>query len=156
MMYLSDTRTYSTHFYFFPAISYCNRKVNGMTKHYYTVEEANRLLPQIKEQMENLRKSREELALMRLALVRKQKEQKDSASDFFTEEAQIEFSLLTARQQIDHLLSLSIEVKDIDRGLVDFLTKIDDKEAYLCWRDDEPSIQYWHGINEGYVGRKLI
>ncbi|PWI58531.1 hypothetical protein BM613_03170 [Sulfoacidibacillus thermotolerans] len=128
-----------------------------MEKHYYTVEEANALLPQIKRQIMELRKAREELALMRLALVRKQKENKDGNSDdFFKEEAQIEFSLLTARQQIDHLLTLSIEVKDIDTGLVDFLTTINGEDAYLCWRDGEAKISHWHGLTEGFAERKTL
>jgi hypothetical protein len=41
-------------------------------------------------------------------------------------------------------------------GLVDFPSIIDGKEVLLCWRSDEGSIQFYHGVNEGYVGRKLI
>jgi hypothetical protein len=41
-------------------------------------------------------------------------------------------------------------------GLVDFPSIIDDREVLLCWRSDEESIQFYHGVNEGYVGRKLI
>lgn len=41
-------------------------------------------------------------------------------------------------------------------GLVDFPSIIDGKEVLLCWRSDEESIQFYHGMDEGYVGRKLI
>lgn len=41
-------------------------------------------------------------------------------------------------------------------GLVDFPSIIDDKEVFLCWRSDEENILYYHGINEGYAGRKRI
>jgi hypothetical protein len=41
-------------------------------------------------------------------------------------------------------------------GLVDFPAMIDNEEVYLCWKSDEDSIQYYHGINEGFRGRKLI
>jgi len=41
-------------------------------------------------------------------------------------------------------------------GLVDFPSIIDGMEVLLCWRSDEESIQFYHGINEGYIGRKLI
>ncbi len=41
-------------------------------------------------------------------------------------------------------------------GLVDFPSIIDGKEVMLCWRSDEDSIKFYHGIDEGYVGRKLI
>ncbi len=129
-----------------------------MAKHYYTIEEANKLLPQIQHQMAILRQAKDELALMRLSLARKQKAQKENEDsyDFFKEEAEIEFSLISTRQQIAHLHTLSIVIKDIDHGLVDFLALIDGKDAYLCWRDGEPNVRYWHGIEEGFSGRKPL
>ena len=51
---------------------------------------------------------------------------------------------------------LSIEVKDISQGLVDFLTLIHHQEAYLCWRQGEEYITYWHGLEDGYAKRKML
>jgi hypothetical protein len=47
-------------------------------------------------------------------------------------------------------------VKDIDIGLVDFPTLFRGTEVYLCWKLGEPSIAHWHGVNEGFRGRKPI
>ncbi len=47
-------------------------------------------------------------------------------------------------------------VKDLDLGLIDFPTLLGDREVLLCWRLGEPSIAYWHGVEEGYRGRKPI
>lgn len=41
-------------------------------------------------------------------------------------------------------------------GLVDFPAMINGEEVFLCWRSDEEDILYYHGINEGYAGRKRI
>ncbi len=41
-------------------------------------------------------------------------------------------------------------------GLVDFPAVIDGEEVYLCWRSDEEDIKYFHGIDAGYAGRRLI
>jgi len=41
-------------------------------------------------------------------------------------------------------------------GLVDFPAVIDGEEVYLCWRSDEEDIKYFHGIDTGYSGRRLI
>lgn len=41
-------------------------------------------------------------------------------------------------------------------GLVDFPAVIDGKEVYLCWRSDEEEIRYYHPMDGGYAGRKLI
>jgi len=47
-------------------------------------------------------------------------------------------------------------VKDLDMGLLDFPTLYQDREVYLCWRLGERSIQFWHGVDEGFQGRKEI
>ena len=47
-------------------------------------------------------------------------------------------------------------VKDLDTGLVDFPTVFRGEEVYLCWKIGEPEIGFWHGVNEGFAGRKPI
>ena len=47
-------------------------------------------------------------------------------------------------------------VKDLDKGLVDFPTLFRGREVYLCWKMDEPAINFWHGVDEGFAGRKEI
>jgi len=41
-------------------------------------------------------------------------------------------------------------------GLVDFPSRIDDREVMLCWRSDEENIKFYHEIDAGYAERKLI
>jgi hypothetical protein len=41
-------------------------------------------------------------------------------------------------------------------GLVDFPAVIDNEEVLLCWRSDEDDIRFYHGIEEGFAGRKPI
>ena len=41
-------------------------------------------------------------------------------------------------------------------GLVDFPAIIDSKEVFLCWRSDEDDILYYHDVETGFAGRKLI
>jgi hypothetical protein len=47
-------------------------------------------------------------------------------------------------------------VKDLDIGLLDFPTLYRGREVYLCWRLGEKSIEFWHGVDEGFRGRKPI
>jgi hypothetical protein len=47
-------------------------------------------------------------------------------------------------------------VKDLDQGLVDFLSRRGDDTVFLCWRLGESSIRYWHGLQEGFAGRKPL
>lgn len=41
-------------------------------------------------------------------------------------------------------------------GLVDFPAQINGKDVYLCWRSDEEGLLYYHEMDEGFSGRKLI
>ena len=57
---------------------------------------------------------------------------------------------------LEEIQEIGCLIKDIDIGLVDFPTLFRGTEVYLCWKLGEPSIAYWHGVNEGFRGRKAI
>ena len=44
----------------------------------------------------------------------------------------------------------------IDPILVDFLSFHQNRYIWLCWKEDEDTIMYWHELDEGFVGRKPI
>ena len=60
------------------------------------------------------------------------------------------------RSLIEQVQELGCVIKDLDIGLVDFPTTFRGREVYLCWKLGEPSIAYWHGVDEGFAGRKAI
>jgi len=47
-------------------------------------------------------------------------------------------------------------VKDVDTGLVDFPARLHGEEVLLCWRLGEEQVAHWHGLEEGFAGRKLL
>jgi hypothetical protein len=49
-----------------------------------------------------------------------------------------------------------IQLKDLDRGLVDFPALMDGKEVFLCWERDEDDIEFWHDLDAGYAGRERL
>jgi hypothetical protein len=50
--------------------------------------------------------------------------------------------------------SREIQIKDVDRGLVDFPAILGGREVFLCWEKDEQDIEYWHDLDSGYSGRE--
>jgi hypothetical protein len=60
------------------------------------------------------------------------------------------------RQAIDKVHEFGCVVKDLDIGLIDFPTLFHGEEVYLCWKLGEAGIRFWHGVNEGFRGRKPI
>ena len=49
-----------------------------------------------------------------------------------------------------------IQIKDLDRGLIDFPALMDGKEIFLCWEQSEEDIEFWHALDAGYAGRERI
>jgi len=60
------------------------------------------------------------------------------------------------RDTIERLQELGCVVKDLSIGLVDFPTRFRGADVYLCWRLGESAIEFWHGMDEGFRGRKAI
>src|SRR5215470_6993907 len=52
--------------------------------------------------------------------------------------------------------AIGVQVKDLDIGLLDFPCRVDDQIVLLCWKLGEEKIEYWHGLEEGFRGRKRI
>ena len=60
------------------------------------------------------------------------------------------------RRALDTIEELGAMVKDLDIGLIDFLALYRDREVCLCWKLGEDEIRFWHGMEEGFRGRKPI
>ena len=65
-------------------------------------------------------------------------------------------SVSKLKTAIETVQELGCVVKDLDIGLLDFPTLYKGQEVYLCWRLGEASIEFWHGVDEGFRGRKPI
>jgi len=61
--------------------------------------------------------------------------------------------LKDAMAEID---AIGVQVKDLDIGLLDFPFEVDGQIVLLCWKLGESAITHWHGISEGFAGRKPI
>ena len=57
---------------------------------------------------------------------------------------------------VDKLDELGVQIKDLDAGLLDFPALREGTEVELCWQVGEDAVEYWHGIGEGFAGRKPI
>jgi hypothetical protein len=57
---------------------------------------------------------------------------------------------------IDEIVAHGAQVKDIDEGLIDFPATRRGETVLLCWRLGEDAVAYWHGVEEGFAGRKPL
>lgn len=125
---------------------------SGHERH-FSRDEANALLPRLKPLLRQLRDAKDELtdtdaheALSEAA----------PANGGGEEGRKVGIAFLEVRRLLEALAEAGIVLRDIDRGLVDFPTIVEGREAYLCWELGEDEVSYWHDISSGYRGREPL
>ena len=59
-------------------------------------------------------------------------------------------------ESVEILENTGVMIKSIEQGLLDFPSKRFDEEVWLCWKDGETEIKFWHEIDSGFNGRKPV
>ena len=131
-----------------------------MTK-YFTIAEANSLLPLVRVDIEHLQRIKKELnqrflSLQQLQINKDHHRGYQEADPFFEIECEIEFLQLEAHTHVTNIQRLGAELKDVEIGLVDFPALKGEIEVLLCWRLGEEQIAYFHSRDNGFMGRRPI
>lgn len=132
-----------------------------MTVRTFTLEEAGDLLPRVRPLAEGLVERKR--ALDRAESRREELRARIGANggditpaDVREAEQAVAQEAAAVAAAVDELQELGVLVKDLDLGLVDFPSLREEEVVLLCWRVGEEEIGYWHGLEEGYAGRKPI
>ncbi|MBZ0178552.1 MAG: DUF2203 domain-containing protein [Melioribacteraceae bacterium] len=114
---------------------------------YFTPREANKTLPLVKQIVRDILERGFEIKTIA-----------DSLNGRIEGNEEIESLFSQIQSYMDELKELGCYYKDwnFSVGLVDFPSIIDEQEVFLCWRSDERAITHYHGMHEGYAGRKRI
>jgi hypothetical protein len=70
--------------------------------------------------------------------------------------AEREKAIQSVKDALAEIDAIGVQVKDIDIGLLDFPCEVQGEVILLCWKLGEKGITHWHGVSEGFAGRKLI
>jgi hypothetical protein len=57
---------------------------------------------------------------------------------------------------VRQLDAAGVQVKDLAEGLLDFPARHDGEDVLLCWKVGEPEVGFWHGLEDGFAGRKPL
>ena len=117
----------------------------------FTVEQAEILLPQVRHQLELMR---EALAWLRKSSARLAPGEASSAElePSPVHEAALR-QLATAQRRLEEA---GVELKDVDRGLVDFPSVHGGRPILLCWLEGEPTVGWYHERETGFSGRRPL
>ena len=127
----------------------------------FTLEEANRTLPLLKMIVGDIVRQSRLVDTLQQRVARVTRDRRRASDDPYSEElAQTQSELDTEGEKlqsyVEELRSLGVELKDDKIGLCDFLSLMNGREVYLCWRLGEPEVQFWHDLDAGFAGRQKI
>lgn len=132
-----------------------------MSVRYFTVEEANELLPAVRPLAERLVAHRRSLAEAEQRFGRLAQQIAGNGgglqpSEVAAARTAIEDEVGGVTRCVEAIQGLGGLVKDPDEGLVDFPALRGEEEVLLCWRLGEEEVAYWHGTEEGFAGRRPL
>ena len=113
---------------------------------YFTIKSANEALPGVIAKFNNLKKQKNEIikAEQELQLIMSST---DSFEKYITQKQKLNSEMTKFYQLIEELEATGVSLKGLDQGLLDFPSKRFDEDVWLCWKDGETEIKFWHDMN---------
>ena len=124
-----------------------------MTK-YFTSDEANRALPEVRLLVVQIMQAREAIIAAQPELWPVLEKSIGNGGSKRAGELLAEFRRVELGMQ--GLQEIGCELKDMSVGLVDFPALRDGREVLLCWRYGESGVEFWHDLESGFAGRQVI
>ena len=122
-------------------------------KKHYTRDEARALLPQVKEWLQRLAELRAKLDQFDERFSGPLGSGQDLGGDSVNNWVR---TLSDTKDLLLEFYRREIQIKDLERGLIDFPALIGGKEVFLCWEQGEEDIEFWHELDTGYDGRERL
>ena len=125
-------------------------------KKYLTLKEAEELLPALQPILTQLQKLNHTLDLLETIEIETEEEDPEvvrAITRFNKVYHRLSYEFY---QKLEKLDQMGVAVKDLEEGLVDFLSLFENREVFLCWKLGENSIGHWHESDCGYEERQRI
>ena len=119
----------------------------------FTIQEANALLPTVRLILAKILRAQRKLAAYRDE-ARKAAEAAEQGGGGIEDGVAYAFVLTEMTSQMSELDTLGVQLKDFERGLVDFPSLRDGRVVLLCWQMGEgDELEWWHDVDAGFAGR---
>lgn len=128
------------------------RVSSSRPKRRFSLQQANRTLPLVSRIVADIVAVHKNAADLQLRLEQIPAGSRDRAEV----ERDLQASLGRLQSLLDELSDVGCEMKDFQLGLVDFVSRYQGRDIYLCWRLGESQISYWHELDAGYAGRQPV
>jgi hypothetical protein len=123
----------------------------------FSVEEANALLPTVREIVAGLKRDYARVVAAREAAQAAAERAKEMGGGFMPGGGLYVAALTNLAERAGRLESLGVQLKDYERGLIDFPAMRDGRVVLLCWQLGEGDrIEWWHDLEAGFAGRQPL
>ena len=122
---------------------------------YFSVSDANEILPLVIKKFNYAKKAKAEVMKMEQQLT-SDITPTTSLEEYTVNKRKLNSSITKFYQSIEDLENTGVSLKGLDEGLLDFPAKRFDEEIWLCWKEGETEIKFWHEKDSGFMGRKPI
>ena len=124
-------------------------------KSYFSITDANKILPTVIKKFNYAKKMKTEVMRIEQQLTSGMTPT-TSLEEYTSIKRKLNSVVTKFYQSIEDLESTGVVLKGLDDGLLDFPAKRFDDEIWLCWKDGETEIKFWHEKDSGFMGRKPI
>jgi len=122
---------------------------------YFSVNDANKILPTVIKKFSYAKKMKTEVMKIEQQLA-SGITPTSSLEEYVIIKRKLNSTITNFYQSIEDLESTGVVLKGLDEGLLDFPAKRFDEEIWLCWKEGEIAIKFWHEKDTGFIGRKPI
>jgi len=122
---------------------------------YFSIKDANEVLPVVIKKFKNILNMKNEVFKIQSELENNPKYM-SSFQDYVIKKQELNSALSNFYKSIEDLEKMGVMIKSIDEGLLDFPSQRFEEEVWLCWKEGETEIKFWHGKDEGFMGRKPL
>ena len=122
----------------------------------FSLDEANALLPSVRPIVESIQRQHNRLLSLQTA-ARYAAEGAEQGGGGMPEGPRYVSMLIKLAEQTGELESLGVQLKDYERGLIDFPSLRDGRVVLLCWQLGEgDEVRWWHDVDAGFAGRQPL
>ncbi len=127
--------------------------MNYRFQKHYTREEAEALLPQIRRWLRRLNDLRCDGERSEKRIASMMQPGHDVGGDLVNRWIR---TLAEMQELLGEFQRRDIQIKDLERGLLDFPALVGGREVFLCWEQDEEKVEFWHDLDTGFSGRERL
>ena len=122
---------------------------------HFTIQEANKTLPSVIKKFKDIVNMKNEVQRIQTDMETNPRYM-SSFKDYVIKKQELNSAISNLYKSIEDLENTGVMIKSIEEGLLDFPSIRFNEEVWLCWKEGETEIKFWHGKDEGFMGRKPL